>query len=311
MIKQYILKSLNPFIEELRESIKAIEIEEKLDLIFHRPLGLIFSKFAIKLGLTPLHVSFLSLFSGILGGILFYWQENIFLTLLGSFILTLSAIFDSSDGQVARLTKKTTEFGRVVDGLIDNFVFVFIYFFASLHFYPLYGIWIFVLAAVSGFFNSLHSLIYDFYKNEVAFIYCGINSQRNEDIEEVKDKYKGKGKGFFGKICYFLHRDYLRKQYFFTIRKGENKKRFEILKNSPEIKDAFREKYKKELLPLMPYWALFGGTNTHRTLIMFFCIFGSFHYYLIFNLICLTIPIFILVFIQNRRDRAFLNSFDL
>ena len=299
MIKEYILTSNRPFIKELRNSIKSIEIEEKLDLIFHRPLGLLFSKFAIKIKLTPLYISLLSLLSGALSGILFYWQQNIILTSIGSVLLTLSAVLDSSDGQVARLTNTSSEVGRIIDGLIDNFVFVFVYFFATLHFYPKYGAWIFLLAMASGFCNSLHSLIYDFYKNEVAFIYSGVSSQRNEDIASLKAKYKDAK--WYGKIVYFLHLDYLKKQYFFTIRKGENKKKFEVLRNSSEIKELFKGKYKKELLPLMPYWALFGGTNVHRTLMMIFSLAGAFHYYLFFNLIFLTIPILILVSIQNKR----------
>jgi len=309
MIKNFIMTNNSFFIRELRKSIKSIEIEEVLDLVFHRPLGLIFTWFAIKFRLTPLHVSLLSLLAGVVSGVFFFWQENILSICVGSILLTVSAIFDSSDGQLARLTGTSSEAGMIIDGIIDNAVFVSVYFFGCTHFYPEYGFWIIILGVVSGFANSIHSLAYDFYKHEVSFLASGVDSMRNPTLDEVKEKLKTE-KGFSRRIRNILHLDYVRKQYWFTIRKGEVKQKFETFRNDLKTKDEFKAKYKEKYSIIMRFWALCGGTNMHRTLMMVFSFFAAFDYYLYFNLIVLTIPVIVLILIQNRMDNEFLKSFE-
>ena len=63
MIKEFLSTSQAPFFRELRQSIKDIEVEERMDLLIHRPLGLLISRAAIRMALTPTQISLLSLLS--------------------------------------------------------------------------------------------------------------------------------------------------------------------------------------------------------------------------------------------------------
>lgn len=110
------------------------------------------------------------------------------------------------------------------------------------------------------------------------------------------------------KILRGFYLDYVRKQNWFTTRTGDVKERFEKLATNPELTEAFRQEYKKAFSPYMTYWALFGGSNTHRTLIIIACLFAAFDIYLYVN-IALTLPMILLTFLQARADRKFLSRF--
>ena len=59
----------------------------------------------------------------------------------------------------------------------------------------------------------------------------------------------------------------------------------------------------------MFWWALVGGTNTHRTLIMLFSIMGRFDLYLIVCLIKL-VPIAIVMLAQKFMDEDFVKQLE-
>src|SRR5512138_3423150 len=53
MIKRLVATSDRPFLRDVRSSLKSLEVEEDLDLLVHRPLGLVFSRWAVGRGLSP------------------------------------------------------------------------------------------------------------------------------------------------------------------------------------------------------------------------------------------------------------------
>jgi phosphatidylglycerophosphate synthase len=93
---------------------KALEIEELADVYFFRPLGFIVARCAAALGVTPIQLTILSVLVGVTGGALLYGER---LGLLGFALLIIYSVFDSADGQLARLTGRVTELGRVLDGV--------------------------------------------------------------------------------------------------------------------------------------------------------------------------------------------------
>jgi hypothetical protein len=110
--------------EPARLAFKAYEIEELADRCFFRPLGLIVAMAAQKLGLTPTVVTIAGTAIGVAGGALLYvphWGWMAFA------LIILHSVLDSSDGQLARMTGRTSEFGRLLDGLSGAFTHVAIY----------------------------------------------------------------------------------------------------------------------------------------------------------------------------------------
>src|SRR5450755_1606302 len=90
-------------------AFKAYEIEELADVYFFRPLGFIVARCAAALGVTPIQLTILSMLAGVSGGALLYGERS---GLLGFALLIIYSVFDSADGQLARLTGRVTELGR-------------------------------------------------------------------------------------------------------------------------------------------------------------------------------------------------------
>lgn len=73
-----------------------------------------FTKVAIKGGLIPNQVTLLMILSGIIGAALFS-VPNQYSRVAGIVFMTLWYIFDLSDGEVARITKKYSKYGKEID----------------------------------------------------------------------------------------------------------------------------------------------------------------------------------------------------
>jgi len=97
---------------------KGDEVEEWLDLRFFRPIG---AQIARRLGPTRVtadQVTLISLLIGLAAGHLFVYTSPA-LNALGFGLFIVSDLFDSADGQLARLRGTSTRIGRALDGLSD------------------------------------------------------------------------------------------------------------------------------------------------------------------------------------------------
>jgi phosphatidylglycerophosphate synthase len=95
-------------------AFKAYEIEELADVYFFRPLGMVVARAARALRLTPTFITVFGAIVGVAGGALLYDAR---LALAGFALIILHSILDSSDGQLARMTGRVTELGRLLDGI--------------------------------------------------------------------------------------------------------------------------------------------------------------------------------------------------
>ena len=144
---------MSTFKELLQASFKSNDTEEWLDVHFTRPIGLVFALFWNKFGVHPNAITLLSIFLGAAAGCMFY--------------------YDSTDGQMARLTGKKTLVGRVLDGASGDVWFLFIYFALAFRMMGQYipgthlhwGIWIWAMAIIAGFMShSPQSSLADYYR---------------------------------------------------------------------------------------------------------------------------------------------------
>lgn len=126
------------------------------------------------------------MFTGFVAGVLYFWHFHFTMAVVAGCFLVLSGILDTVDGQVARLTGQSSQFGMVIDGTIDNVVFIAAYTGAALPYWSQYE-WLGVLLVIiSGFLHSLQSLVFDFYKNEFSFLYAGQEHYRNPETQEAQ-----------------------------------------------------------------------------------------------------------------------------
>jgi hypothetical protein len=149
-------------------AFKALEIEELADVYFFRPLGFVAARLAAALRMTPIQVTILSTVFGVAGGLLLCNER---LALLGFVLLIVYSIFDSADGQLARLTNRVTELGRVLDGVCGYITYAAIY----------VGIVtglvsenetgrVFIWAALAMLANAAQAQMYEFHRHHYATI---------------------------------------------------------------------------------------------------------------------------------------------
>ncbi len=287
------------------ESIKLPAIEETFDIYFSRFFGYYFALLSRKFGLTPNQVSIFSLLMGLVSGVLFYFQDNFGLILCACFFITLSGVLDSADGQLARMTGQSSDLGRKIDAIIDTLVFLACYIGGALYFlHTDYGWWIAPLAAFSGYLHGVKSGVYEYYKTEFVYYVKGARDQRIPFPEEFKER--SIAPDLWSKILYYLELDYIRKQTQFHSRTRENRSLFESHAFGVN-RAAFCELYTKVNEPIMTWWALICGTNTHRTALMVCSLFGRMDIYFFFSIVTF-IPMFSLVKWQGSNDRSLLKD---
>jgi phosphatidylglycerophosphate synthase len=157
---------------------KPIEIEERTDLYFTRPLGSALTTIAAALRLTPTQVTIVGALVGVVAGALLYDPR---FGLLAFALLFLHAVLDSADGQLARKTGQTSEFGRVIDGVsgyvthIAMFIAV-----AAGHIHRGGSTSILIWMVLAGLTAALHAVAYDYYRTSYASVVKQRYVRRNE-----------------------------------------------------------------------------------------------------------------------------------
>jgi len=120
-----------PWLEKEAEAIKAArkskDTEDPVDVLLHDPLAIRLTHRFIKAGVSANAVTFMSLLVGVAGSALFY-SHNWWVNLIGILLVIFAAVLDCCDGQIARLTHTSSQFGRVLDGTVDiaNFLAIYI-----------------------------------------------------------------------------------------------------------------------------------------------------------------------------------------
>ncbi len=175
-------------IPSLESTLKSNDTEEWIDLIFYRPIGYRWALFFHKLNATPNTITIISIFLGVAGGILFY-PENLLLNVIGMLLLVWANMYDSADGQLARMTGQKSDLGRVLDGVSGDLWFISIYVSICLRLTPTWGFWIWVLGAVAGFFHGKQASMADYYRNIHLFFIKGREGSELDNSVKEKQKY--------------------------------------------------------------------------------------------------------------------------
>ncbi len=273
---------------------KAYKMEEFLDIYFYHPLGLIFAKIAYKIGLNPNHVSLLSMLIGVIGGIMLISSKT---ALWGVALIVFSSVLDSSDGQLARITGTSSLAGRVLDGLICYSAFSDAY--AAIAFNYLRqnpgAFWIFIIMLVAGFFSSVHSSMYDYYRTTFARITSGGTFIDKGDENELS--------GFFEKV-YSTYDVY---QNFFAASHMKVLKYLKAKSKDSSEKKKLALMYEEHNLKNVHGWNMLGD-NSKILGILFAVLLGREYWYFLYVIVFLTIIFIIMFFVQKNADVKFLKK---
>lgn len=175
--------------KELTSTFKSLDTEEWLDIHFTRPIGLLWAKFFNHFNVHPNVVTVFSIILGVAAAVMFYFPDLIH-TVIGIFLLMWANFYDSADGQLARMTGKKTQLGRVLDGFAGDVWFFSIYACICFRLTPQWGIWIWGLAAVSGLIcHAKQCQLADYYRNIHLYFLKGTKGSELENSDKLKDEF--------------------------------------------------------------------------------------------------------------------------
>ncbi len=277
-------------------SIKSQDTEEFLDLWFYRPLGFRCALFFRNRHIHPNIVTIFSILLGIGAGICFA-QENLRWNILGILLLMWANLYDSTDGQLARITGQKTRWGRILDGFAGDVWFFFIYAaiairttFQPIPFAPEYqwGVVIWILCSFAGFWvHGSQCQLADYYRNIHLYFINEVNGNEFDNSEAQRKRYKEttwKG-NFFWKIFLHFYIDY-------TANQERMSPKFQKLiacvkeKYGTDIPKWLREEFRQGSLPLMKYTNILTF-NSRFIMLWFSMLIGQLWFYLFFELVIL------------------------
>ena len=239
--------------QQLQASLKSADTEEWIDLLFYRPIGYRWALFFHKLGVTPNAVTIASIFLGIAAGALFYFND-LTLNLIGMCLLIWANMYDSADGQLARMTGQKSEMGRMLDGLCGDLWFFSIYVAICLRLTPEYSFYIWVLAAIAGIFHSKQAAMADYYRNIHLFFLKGKSGSELDNSVQQRAIYESLSwkNDLFRKLFLFFYVRYTKSQESLS---PSFQRIANLLKNKygNNIPQYIRDEFRKDSLPLMKY----------------------------------------------------------
>ena len=294
--------------EMYRASIKSVDTEEFLDIWFYRPLGFRCALFFRNRGVHPNVITIISIFLGIAAGVCFI-QENLRWNILGVLLLMWANLYDSTDGQLARITGQKTRWGRILDGFAGDCWFFCIYFaiaaretFQPIPFAPEYnwGPLIWILVSFCGFWvYGSQCQLADYYRNIHLYFTNEKNGNEFHNSETERKEYKAtpwRG-NFFWKIFLNAYVAYVSNQERMT-------PRFQTFINKvhkryrTELPEWLRNDFRKGSLPLMKYTNILTF-NSRAIMLCFTMLTGELWIYLIFELVILML---LFIYMQQRHE---------
>lgn len=257
----------------IESTYKARDVEETIDLYFYRPVGYAVAQACRLIGITPNAVTILSIIIGVAGGHLLYYRD-LSLNVWGIVLWVIADILDSVDGQLARLTNHKSKFGRILDGVGGNIIFLSIYLhlFARMTLtYDVWWVWFLALVLAAGVSHSIQSALADYYRN--AYLKFVVDAERSEldGTEDIRAAYEA--------ISFTrdpLRKILLRAYLSYTVVQEAFSQNFQDLRGivaaeyGNRIPSWLSDEYRRLNKPLMKYYAILT-TNT-RMIILAICV---------------------------------------
>lgn len=284
---------------DIESTLKSLDTEEPIDIYFYRPIGYRWALLFNKLGVSPNAITIAAIFIGIAAGACFYFQD-IVINVIGMLLLIWANSYDSADGQLARMTGKTSPLGRILDGFCGDLWFIAIYAAICLRLTPEWGIWIWIFAATTGFFHSKQASMADYYRNVHLLFLKGKAGSELSNSATLKENYKKMSwkKDFIYKLFDTFYINYTVGQ------ENQSPKLQQMMKvirekYNDEAPEWFRKAFREESLPLMKYTNMLSF-NT-RVIALFISLFINMPWlYFVFEMTVLNIMLIYMIVKHER-----------
>jgi phosphatidylserine synthase len=251
---------------------KAREVEGILDLYFYRKIGFWLAQFFARLNVTPAGVSLFGALCGVIAGHLYFYR-NLGTNIIGMALHVFANALDNADGQLARLTRRESREGRVIDSLADHLIFLSIYLHLALRCSiegasPL--VWL--LAVTAGISHGLQGAAADYYRTTYLYFVKGglpVDLDSSKILRSSYRKLRWRDQPW-PKFLLALYLNFTRQQEMLAPRL-KRLREISIRSFPREIPEWFSARYQRSARPMFKLWGLLM-TNT-RMLILFALLF--------------------------------------
>lgn len=284
----------------IEASLKSRDTEETLDIWFNRPIGYLWTLFFMKLNVHPNVVTILSIILGMAAGYMFYFPDMPH-TVCGILLLMWANFYDSADGQLARLTGKKTRWGRMLDGFAGDIWFFCIYLAICLRLTPQWGIWIWLIAALSGLVcHSKQCALADYYRNIHLYFLKGESASELDNFKQQREIYRSLPwrHNVWWKWFLFFYGNYTRSQERMTPRFQQMFALWQKMKGTASAGEA-RARFIEGSRPLMKY-CNFLTFNARAIALYVSMLAGMPYLYFIFELTVMNAVFF---YMRSRHER--------
>lgn len=283
----------------LEATFKSQDTEEWLDIHFTRPLGLMWANLFNRFNVHPNVVTLLSIVLGAAAGVMFYYPDLLH-TVTGILLLVWANLYDSADGQLARMTGKKTMWGRVLDGFAGDVWFFAIYAAICLRLTPEWGIWIWLLAAASGFiFHAKQCQLADYYRNIHLYFIKGKSGSELDSSQKLRADFRALTwrKDPVSKTFLYFYGNYTRSQ---EMQTPAFQRFYAALRGrfGEQIPQTLRDDFRRGSLPLMKY-ANILTFNTRAIVLYVVMLVGQPWLYFVFEVTVMTL---IYCYMRSRHE---------
>jgi phosphatidylglycerophosphate synthase len=226
-------------------------------------------------------VSLMGMGCGIAAGFAYFHFRDARFVLLGFALMFAWHVLDGADGQLARLTQRFSEFGRILDGICDYVTFIAVYCALAL---ALGGgrTWVLILSA--GLCHAVQSAAYEAQRQAYGVW--------------------GEGRPVQGRMMGWLGLVYAGLQMPLRPVPPDIEERLMALSASPD----FRAQYRAVFAPAIRRWSVLSAN--YRTLGIFLCaLAGAPQVYFWFEILGFSAILAVLLPLQRARYRRFVLSF--
>lgn len=296
------------FRKGVEASLKSLDTEEPIDIYFYRPLGYRCALWFERRGVHPNIVTILSIIIGVASGVFFYF-DTWWLNLIGILLLVWANVYDSADGQLARMTGKKTLWGRLLDGFAGDLWFFSIYFFICLRFtmahdwegerWQILAVWL--MAAFAGFIcHSRQCSLADYYRNIHLYFLKGKDGSELDTFRQQRAMFHATPweHHFWWKLWLYFYGNYTRLQESMT----PNFQRLMLLvkeRYGDDVPDSFRARFRELSKPLMKY-ANILTFNTRSIALFALLLAGMPWLYFVFEITVMNILFF---YMRHRHEK--------
>lgn len=315
--------------EQIKSTLKSNDTEEWLDTVWTRPIGYAWARLFDHFNIHPNTVTILSMIIGAASALFFLHgsfrtegTEGLIYNIIGVLLLAWANFYDSADGQLARMTGKKTQLGRILDGAAGDVWFFCIYVVLIFRIYTHHTMefqWLgiedtnenqmalfivaFSFALFSGLYCHAHQCgLSDYYRQIHLFFLKGkAGSELDNSAQQQKLYNETPWKGnFLLKLFLKSYTNYTRDQEAQTPEFQALSHQLKVTYGATEnIPQSFRDEFRRRSLPLMK-WTNILTFNTRAIALYISCLIDLPWLYWVFEMVVMTALYFHMRFTHER-----------